>query len=649
MKYRPLNEKEIEILQRNNCRCDDWKRIEVKYGFDPGYIHNTTFSGNVKLGVFNNVFNMEGGIYRHSGVFNANIHNCDIGDNVLIENIHNCIANYEIGEGTSICNVDTISVTGTTTFGNGTKVAVLDETGGREVVIFDELSSHFAYVFALYKYRSVLIDKMSNLVNDYVKNIVSDKGKIGRNTNIRNSGYICNVKTGENCTLEGVSKLTNGSITSTSEAPVYIGYNVIANNFIIGSGSTVEGGVILDKCFIGQSCILRNGFTVRDSLFFSNSQGENGEACAIFAGPYTVTHHKSTLLIGGMFSFMNAGSGTNQSNHLYKLGPVHQGIAERGSKTSSNSYVMWPAHIGAFSLIMGKHTNHPDSSQLPFSYLIEGKDAVSYLVPAVTLRTVGLERDSNKWHLRDKRKDKKLLDHINFSVLNPFSVGKMINGIIILEEIRKKQGKNTELYSYKNCVIANSALNKGIRLYHLAINKYFGNIILGRLKAGEPINTKSDKDFKEEWIDVSGLIAPKKEIDCLLEKIIKKELTTIDEINDSFLALYGETVGHEWNWAYNTILNYYNLTPEEFTDNLKMILEQCINSIIELDEMISQGAIKEYNTELIIGFGIDGTVEDQMRDMEAVRGGYETNSFILAIKDRITYYRNIYNGLQDML
>ena len=58
-------------------------------------------------------------------------------------------------------------------------------------------------------------------------------------------------------------------------------------------------------------------YSAEHSVFFANSQGFNGEACSIFAGPYTVTHHKSTLLIAGMFSFMNAGSGSNQSNHMY--------------------------------------------------------------------------------------------------------------------------------------------------------------------------------------------------------------------------------------------------------------------------------------------------------------------------------------------
>ena len=87
---------------------------------------------------------------------------------------------------------------------------------------------------------------------------------------------------------------------------------MIADDFIVCSGSHVADNTSLERCFVGQSCHLGHGYSASDSLFFSNCQEENGEACAIFAGPFTVTHHKSTLLIAGMFSFMNAGSGSNQ-------------------------------------------------------------------------------------------------------------------------------------------------------------------------------------------------------------------------------------------------------------------------------------------------------------------------------------------------
>ena len=190
----------------------------------------------------------------------------------------------------------------------------------------------------------------------------------------------------------------------------------------------------MENCFIGQASLVGKNFSIYDSVLFCNSQAFHGEACAIFGGPFTVSHHKSTLLIGGMFSFFNAGSGSNQSNHMYKLGPVHQGIIERGSKATSNSYIMWPAKIGAFSLVMGRHYNNCDSSNLPFSYLVENNKE-TYIIPGIALQRVGTIRDAQKWGKRDNRKDKNLLDQINLELFTPYTIGKIYEGLNILKSI----------------------------------------------------------------------------------------------------------------------------------------------------------------------------------------------------------------------
>ena len=271
---------------------------------------------------------------------------------------------------------------------------------------------------ALYRHRPQLIERMKTLIEAYADEHASDVGTIGSHVTIVNSGYIKNVRISDYCEIEGAGRLKNGSINSNVADPVHIGYGVVCDDFIISSGSHIEDGTMITRCFVGQACHMGHNYSASDSLFFSNCQEENGEACAIFAGPFTVTHHKSTLLIAGMFSFMNAGSGSNQSNHMYKLGPIHQGALERGAKTTSDSYILWPARIGAFSLVMGRHVNHPDTSDLPFSYLIEDKNT-TYLAPGVNLRSVGTIRDAQKWPKRDLRKDPVRLDQINYNLLSP--------------------------------------------------------------------------------------------------------------------------------------------------------------------------------------------------------------------------------------
>lgn len=177
-------------------------------------------------------------------------------------------------------------------------------------------------------------------------------------------------------------------MASSQDAPVLLGSGVVCSDFIVQSGSVLEDGAMVTRSYVGQGVILAKGFSCSDSLFFANSHCENGEAVSVFAGPYTVSHHKSTLLIGSMYSFMNAGSATNFSNHLYKLGPVHQGIFGRGVKCGSGSYMMLPVRVAPFTTVLGHHTGRIDTPDMPFSYILES-DGVSCLVPGVNLRSTG--------------------------------------------------------------------------------------------------------------------------------------------------------------------------------------------------------------------------------------------------------------------
>ena len=562
---RGLTEDEILQLKSQSCLADDWGKVFVAEDFTTEYVHHTRFSGEVKLGVFQSDFTLPGGIKKHAGLRHVTLHNVTVGDNCCIENIQNYIANYEIGDNAFIENVDIILVDGRTTFGNGVEVAVLNETGGREVLINDKLSAHQAYILALYRHRPELIDRMKKITDYYSNKHASTVGTIGNHVMILNTGSIKNVRIGDCCHICGTCRLSNGSVNSNAVAPVHIGHGVICDDFIISSGSHVDDGALLTRCFVGQACQLGHNYSASDSLFFSNCQGENGEACAIFAGPYTVTHHKSTLLIAGMFSFMNAGSGSNQSNHMYKLGPIHQGTLERGAKTTSDSYILWPARVGAFSLVMGRHVNHADTSNLPFSYLIEQQN-ITFVVLGVNLRSVGTIRDAQKWPKRDKRKDPNKLDYINYNLLSPYTIQKMFKGRFILKDLKRVSGETSETYSYQSAKIKNSSLNSGIRYYEIAIHKFLGNSIIKRL---EGIKFQSNEEIRQrlkpdteiglgEWVDISGLIAPKSEIEKLMAGIESGEINRLKEINARFAEMHNNYYTYEWTWAYNKIQEFKN-------------------------------------------------------------------------------------------
>jgi hypothetical protein len=650
--YRNLTEKEIATLTVYGCSAENWSEVQVAQTFSPAFISNVHFSGKVSLGIYQKVFELPGGVKKHSGIYNCLLHNCIIGDDVYIDRILNYIANYNIGNGSYIENVNLLVVDGISSFGNGVKVPVMNEGGGREIPIFDYLSAPLAYILTLYRHRPQMIENVQKLIDNYALAIQSNTGTIGENVRIVNCGSIRNVRIGNFAVVEGASLLENGSINSNEQAPILIGSGVKCNDFIISSGVSITDSTLVSRCFVGQGCIMGKHYSALDSLFFSNCQGMHGEATAIFAGPYTVSHHKSSLLIAGMFSFLNAGSGSNQSNHMYKLGPIHQGIAERGAKTTSDSYLLWPAKIGAFTLVMGRHTKHSDTSDLPFSYLIENATD-SYLVPGVNLRSVGTIRDAQKWPKRDNRKDKRKLDPINFNLLSPYTIQKMIKGVEVLKTIQQISGETTDIYSYQNCNIKNSSLLKGIDLYNIAIYKFLGNSLINRLKETEfqtieQVQLQLKPDTNKglgEWTDLSGLIAPKSEIEKLLLKI-ENEPTTLDDIQGSFEEMHQEYYKYEWTWACKKLEQYWGKSIEEVTyEDLVDMVELWKSSVVKLDHLIYNDAKKEFDLNSKTGFGVDGNEEQKHKDFESVRGSFESNPFVLEVINHIKIKTELGNEL----
>jgi hypothetical protein len=478
------------------------------------------------------------------------------------------------------------------------------------------------------------------MIADYTASVTSSMGLVAKGARLINCRIIKNVKVGEDSIIEGANRLENGSINSCPEDPVYIGPGVFAEDFICCSGSKVTDGTIIAKCFVGQGTELAKQYSAENSVFFANCGGFHGEACAIFAGPYTVTHHKSTLLIAGLFSFLNAGSGTNQSNHMYKLGPAHQGIVERGSKTASDSYMLWPAKVGAFTVVMGRHYRNSDTSDLPFSYLIEHEDE-SNLIPGVNLRSVGTVRDARKWPRRDRRKSPKKLDHINFRLLSPYTIQKMLKGCQLLENLKTTSGKNTEYYTYNNVRIKGPSLDRGIKFYQTGIDKFLGNCLIKRLENKQFNNVEelravlqpeSDKG-PGKWVDLAGLFAPEEAVQKLLSDIESGAVRTLDDVTEALGSMHNEYETYEWAWAANVMQQRLSKMIDKMTvDDIVELITRWKKAVVELDHTLYTDAKKEFTATAQIGYGLDGDEGTKHSDFTAVRGIFEEDSFVSEIE-----------------
>ena len=638
--FRILTQEEITVLESRGCRCDDWSNVQVAEGFDPARVTNVEFSGDIRIGSLAGRFVRPGGLVRRSEITNATLHNVAVGSDVYIRNIADYIANYDIADGAYIENVDSIVGTLDSTFGIGTEVSVLNETGGREVPVYERLSAQTAYLIAMYRNRREMVERLVTLIKVHAASLYGKRGQIGRNTLVINAGTITNVNVGDFALIKGATRLADGTISASESDPVVVGRDVIAEGFVFASGSCVDDGAVIHHCFIGQATKLTHLFSAHDSLFFANCACENGEAAAIFGGPYTVTMHKSSLLIAGMFSFLNAGSGSNQSNHMYKLGPIHQGVVERGSKTTSDSYILWPAKIGAFSLVMGRHVNHPDTSRLPFSYLIENRNE-SFLVPGINLRSVGTIRDAQKWPKRDKRRDPDRLDCINFNLLSPYTAGKMFAGIKLLDELERTAGLTAERFAFQTMTIDARALRKGRSLYRLAIDKFMGNSVIHRLGT-EPVADAAELSRrlapthpagKGRWVDVCGMFAPKSEIDALCDAIAAGEIRSLEEIEEAWRRIHADYYDMEWTWVVSMMESWFGKTVDALTpDDIRCIIERWISSVRSLNGMLLDDARKEYSLKSRTGFGIDAPDSDADDDFTSVRGQYECDPFVKMVE-----------------
>jgi hypothetical protein len=641
---RSLNDSEITALQNQGCFSQDWSGIKVSDSFSPADIHNVRFQGDIKLG-------------KVAGLFNSSIKNCEIGNDVLIDNARK-IQNYRIGDNVIIDNVDTISVDGPTSFGNGFEIEALNEGGGRELLIFDRLSSQLAYILACYRHDPKLIAAINKMIENYASEKTADTGEIGSGTQIINSGSIYNVNIGENATIRGVILLEDGTISSNSHAPVFVGDGVIAKHFMILSGSRVDSGALIDKSFIGQAVQAGKQFSAENCLLFANTEAFHGEAVAIFAGPYTVTHHKSSLLIAGMYSFFNAGSGMNQSNHMYKLGPVHQGIVERGSKTGSFAYMLWPCRVGAYTAIMGKNTGNFDTSDFPFSYINVDHEK-SILTPGMNLFTVGTKRDSEKWPNRDKRTDPDKLDLINFDLFSPYIIEKVATASRTLKELYEKTAQKQDSVFYKGIRIKRLMLKSTRKYYEMAMSIFIGNQIIDKLEEIDIIDSiktireklaQGNNEMPDKWVDLAGMIAPDNAIQKLIGEIKSGSIKDLDGVASGLESIHASYKNYTWDWTKKILSEIYDI------DMGKIETEQVIELVtkweldsIKLDRMILSDAGKEFDTTSKIGFGIDGNDEIVDQDFEAVRGKFEENKFTAGLRKEMEQIEEKAGRLKDML
>lgn len=116
--HRKLAPAEIKILERNANSSDNWNKVLVADAFNPELVKNCAFYGLVRIGKLEPYFVEFNNLRMPVGLYNSTIISCDIGDNVVIDNV-NFLSHYITGNEIILVNINELATTDHSKFGNG--------------------------------------------------------------------------------------------------------------------------------------------------------------------------------------------------------------------------------------------------------------------------------------------------------------------------------------------------------------------------------------------------------------------------------------------------------------------------------------------------------------------------------------------------
>lgn len=532
---------DIQHLERQGCSSDDWSQVQIDRRTRLSRLREVTFIGQVVIGLLDDDIEVMPGLKRQASLRNVTLQDCVVGNNCFIHNVRQMIARCDIGRRVVIVDLGSLSASGETTFGNGVEVHVLREDGGLVVPIYDGLTSNIAALWTMSHEGEAVREQLTALVARYAESVRGDRCQIGDGASLRGCGELRNVRIGPAAKLNGVARVENCSLLSRNDGEVDIGDGVILVDSIVHAGTSIVGAAQVSRCFVGQGVRIGDQFSAVDSLFFANSEAFRGEACSALVGPYSVSHHKATLMIAMQMSYFNAGAGTTQCNHAYKTGPVHYGVLERGCKTGGSSSVCWPANVGAFSILLGMHRGEFDTRDFPFSTVLEHEGSTR-LIPAVNLLRIGPWRDVRKWHSRDRRPLVGRADLLHHEALSPWTVQRMLRARAVLQHLCSSCDGDQKWIEFAGVIIKPRDAKRGLEWYDRAIRRWLAEGVVELLEkgrslaelCGDPTDISATPD---SWFDLGGLFVPERRLATLVAQITNGKIDSVDSLSHELTTI----------------------------------------------------------------------------------------------------------------
>ncbi len=606
------------------------------------------------------------------GLYNSTIISCDIGDNVVIDNV-SFMSHYIVGNEVMLVNINELATTDHSKFGNGVLkkgekesvriwLEVCNENGGRSILPFNGMLTADAWLWSKYRDDERLLEKFKEFTDKKFDTRRGYYGKIGDRTVIKNCKIIKDVWIGSDAYLKGANKIKNLTINSSPEAKSQIGEGCELVNGIMGFGCRVFYGVKAVRFILGSNSQLKYGARLINSYLGENSTISCCEVLNSLIFPAHEQHHNNSFLCAAVVmgqSNMAAGA-TIGSNHNSR-GADGEIVAGRGFWPGLCVSLKHNSKFASFTLIA--KSDFPAELNIPIPFSLVSNEVSSNrlcIMPAYWFmyNMYALARNAGKYQSRDKRTDK--TQALEYDYLAPDSVNEIFDGLKLMKEAtakayaaaNKKDFKEKDLEKTGGELLdKNAALDKleilvdgfenagrkvqliktpeAYRIFNELI-VYYGVTELINLIGQKNISSWQQlqkalpgKPVRNGWKNLGGQLVPEAALRTLINNIRSGKIGSWDEVHDFYRQKSAQYQAEKFRHAFASLLEILKLTPAKFTKKLFLqLLQQAVATKQWMIKAIYDSRAKDYNNPF------RRMVYETEKEMEKVIGPLKDNSFI---------------------
>tara|TARA_R110002050_G_scaffold6805_5_gene27364 strand:+ start:580 stop:2787 length:2208 start_codon:yes stop_codon:yes gene_type:complete len=694
--FRNLNASEIEQLVRNQNQADDWNKIFVSDAFNPELVKNCKFFGLVRIGKLEPFFLEYHNLRMPVGLYNSHIISCDIGDNVIIDNV-NYLSHYIIGDEVVLVNINEMSTTSHAKFGNGIVkegeseevriwLELCNENGGRKVAPFSGMLPGDAWMWSRHRTDTLFQSKLLEFTQNEFDVKRGYYGKVGNRCIIKNTLIIKDVWFGSDAYIKGANKLKNLTIHSTANASTQIGESCELVNGIVSEGCTIFYGVKAVRFLMAAQSQLKYGARLINSYLGSNATISCCEVLNSLIFPSHEQHHNNSFLCAALIqgqSNMAAGA-TVGSNHNSR-GADGEIIAGRGFWPGLCVSLKHNSRLATFTIVA--KGDYPAELDIPLPFSLISNDVTHdelVVMPAYWFQynMYALSRNAWKYKARDKRIEK--FQKLEFDFLAPDSMVEVLQSIPLMEELCGKayfnkypteqeqsiqsiKQKGKELLSSKAPVVreldvfasgwenskrkirvikiieAYTQFKQLIQYYPVyCLTEYYSQADLKDEKFLQDIT--QNLPAPDKWINLGGQLVPNQSMNQLIADVKEGVINSWKELHDRYKVFGNAYEEAKTKHAFAIAFSDNGINPKEFNkDQFQQMLEDSKIFRQSMSENIYTSRKKDYDNPF------RNMVYADEKERDAVLGALEDNGFIQTEKKETeTFIQQIDQLLMDL-